>query len=620
MSIERVPVKVIVSHERATAVADSRQDKYGGVAGTFVLEGELLKPRCDTRHDVVALFMHPTASMTMLPFTRALTAQLGLHVLVGNSRFSNNDSALVAEKCVLDVGHFVRHLRHVLGYNRVLLFGWSGGGALMALYQSQASRPTIRTTPSGDPVHMERAKLIPGDQLILVAAHTGRARFLRESLDPTIWLHTRNDRDFAARQHAVAVQELQLYAADNTRPTPPYNSQFLKTFRAAQEARMQRITAWARSVPPHTPFVVEGTMADPRWLDLSIDRNERTVVGSCFLGKCVIANDMPTGLARFCTARSWLSQWADGVSELDALKHLPCTDVPTLVIVNGADDGVPRSHGTAMFAAIPHNRKHLVEVQGATHYFIAPAGDDGVRNNLQTNEMTTAVREVAKFVAQWSRTPLDELRRTMSAPTFPARVPSSTGDMRGPSRGFSHVALVCSDMNVTIKFYTRVLGMPVVKTIALPDGGQHFFLDCGDHSGGTLAFFWWPQPRPHAPGVATASKVDMARGTQPRSASGSLNHIAFQIAEADIPPFRQHIQAKGVWVSPVVLHADNETGYTLNREDPEVIMLSMYLWGPDGELIEFSACTDKMFPTDMNTRVQHEPGMLPLRQRPKSKL
>ena len=41
------------------------------------------------------------------------------------------------------------------------------------------------------------------------------------------------------------------------------------------------------------------------------------------------------------------------------------------------------------------------------------------------------------------------------------------------TRGINHLALVCNDMAQTVKFYTEVLEMPPVKTIALTDGGQH---------------------------------------------------------------------------------------------------------------------------------------------------
>ena len=43
--------------------------------------------------------------------------------------------------------------------------------------------------------------------------------------------------------------------------------------------------------------------------------------------------------------------------------------------------------------------------------------------------------------------------------------------------GINHVALVCRDMRETMNFYTGVLGMPLVKTVELPGGGQNFFFD-----------------------------------------------------------------------------------------------------------------------------------------------
>ncbi|MGH9058348.1 MAG: VOC family protein, partial [Acidimicrobiales bacterium] len=73
-------------------------------------------------------------------------------------------------------------------------------------------------------------------------------------------------------------------------------------------------------------------------------------------------------------------------------------------------------------------------------------------------------------------------------------------------RGINHLALVCRDMAKTVEFYSGVLGMPLVKTIELPEGmGQHFFFDIGN--GDSLAFFWFP----HAPepAVGLSSPADL---------------------------------------------------------------------------------------------------------------
>jgi hypothetical protein len=59
----------------------------------------------------------------------------------------------------------------------------------------------------------------------------------------------------------------------------------------------------------HTAFVVHGTMAGPRWLDPAVDPNKRTP-GTDYLGDPAVVSKSPVGLARFCTLRSWLSQWS----------------------------------------------------------------------------------------------------------------------------------------------------------------------------------------------------------------------------------------------------------------------------------------------------------------------
>src|SRR6202046_1323333 len=70
--------------------------------------------------------------------------------------------------------------------------------------------------------------------------------------------------------------------------------------------------------------------------------------------------------------------------------------------------------------------------------------------------------------------------------------------------GINHLALVCKDMARTVDFYTNVLGMPLIKTIALPaDMGQHFFFDCG--GGDCLGFFWVPHAPDGVPRIRAAA-------------------------------------------------------------------------------------------------------------------
>ena len=118
-------------------------------------------------------------------------------------------------------------------------------------------------------------------------------------------------------------------------------------------------------------FVVHGTMADPRWLDPTVDPNERTP-GQCYLGDPEVVNMSPVGLARFCTLRSWLSQWSYDDANGDAVKAGPDIAVPTLVIGNLADDACTPSHTRRLFEAIGHPDKEMYEIAGANHYYSGP--------------------------------------------------------------------------------------------------------------------------------------------------------------------------------------------------------------------------------------------------------
>ena len=65
---------------------------------------------------------------------------------------------------------------------------------------------------------------------------------------------------------------------------------------------------------------------------------------------------------------------------------------------------------------------------------------------------------------------------------------------RPPStaRGLHHTALVSSDVERTVRFYSEVLGFPLTELIENRDypGSSHFFFDIGN--GNLLAFFDFP--------------------------------------------------------------------------------------------------------------------------------
>lgn len=355
------------------------RDVYGGVGDLVALESYLLRP--DVPSDTVLVFMHPIGGGAYLPMTTAL-ARAGHHVIYCNSRYRGIDSALIMEKVVEDLGACVRDATERLGYRRVVLAGWSGGGSLSAYYQQQAVRPTVTGPPGGGGPDLTSLGLIPADGLMLLAAHVSRHETLTEWMDASILDET----DPFTRDRA-----LNLY--DPGGPHPPYSAEFLARYRAAQVARNRRITAWvhdqldalASAGRPRDErgFVVHGTMADPRWLDPAVDPNDR-VPGTCYLGDPQVVNDGPVGLARFCTLRSWLSQWSYDEARGDAQKAGPDITVPSLVLGNTADDACTPSHTRRLFAALGDPRKEMHEIRGATHYYAGPDQRPRLREAVDT--------------------------------------------------------------------------------------------------------------------------------------------------------------------------------------------------------------------------------------------
>jgi catechol 2,3-dioxygenase-like lactoylglutathione lyase family enzyme len=162
------------------------------------------------------------------------------------------------------------------------------------------------------------------------------------------------------------------------------------------------------------------------------------------------------------------------------------------------------------------------------------------------------------------------------------------------TKGINHLALVCRDMAETVKFYTEALGMPLVKTVALPDGGQHFFFDCG--GGSLLAFFWWPDSPPAAPGIASVRDFP----ADAKSAVGSMNHVAFDMEESQLEASIAQLQAAGVKVSvPVVVNHDDSPAGVAREMHEGVWVRSVYFRDPNGIMLEFAAVLRAFRPDDI---------------------
>jgi catechol 2,3-dioxygenase-like lactoylglutathione lyase family enzyme len=164
--------------------------------------------------------------------------------------------------------------------------------------------------------------------------------------------------------------------------------------------------------------------------------------------------------------------------------------------------------------------------------------------------------------------------------------------------GVNHVALVARDMAETVDFYENVLEMPLVKTVEFAGGrGQHFFFDCG--GGGMLAFFWFPDAPPAAPGIASMHEDVRANGS--KTAHASMNHLAISIPLGKFDTYVQRLKAKGVRV--FVLNHDDSPAGASPEVHPGVWIRSMYFRDPNGIHMELAALTRAFRPDD----IAHDP-------------
>ena len=175
--------------------------------------------------------------------------------------------------------------------------------------------------------------------------------------------------------------------------------------------------------------------------------------------------------------------------------------------------------------------------------------------------------------------------------------------------GVNHVALVCKDMAETVDFYENVLEMPLVRSMGIGHH-QHFFFDCG--GGGTIAFFWFADPPPFAPGVAS-QPLDVKKDGM-MSAIASMNHLAINIPIETFDDAVARLRAKGVECH-VINHSDGPSGH-LDEPNELTWIRSVYFTDPNGIKLELAALTRPFAESDLAVDPMDEQGRpVPLRRR-----
>jgi len=248
-----------------------------------------------------------------------------------------------------------------------VLLGNSGGGSLMAAYQSQATRPNV--TPVAGMRPLAAIEDLPaGDLFVAHVAHSGRPEVLTNWLDPSVT----DERDPLSVDPA-----LDPFNADNG---PPYSADFQSRYRAAQRARNERITDWALSELDALAgtrardklFTLSRSWADLRMIDPAIEPSDRKP-NWCYLGEPVKANYGVFGVGTVSTLRTWLSMWSLRTSQCIAAPHLARITAPSLVVHATADACVYDSDASGLFDAFAAADKTLEFIKG-DHYLQEPAG------------------------------------------------------------------------------------------------------------------------------------------------------------------------------------------------------------------------------------------------------
>ncbi len=128
------------------------------------------------------------------------------------------------------------------------------------------------------------------------------------------------------------------------------------------------------------------------------------------------------------------------------------------------------------------------------------------------------------------------------------------------ARGLHHVAVLCSDVERTVRFYEGVLEFPLTEIVENRDykGSNHFFFDIGN--GNLLAFFDFP-------GLDLGPYAEVL---------GGLHHIAISVEPERWERLKNNLRAAHV-------EYQEESGTSIYFRDPDGARLEL-IADPLGEM------------------------------------
>jgi pimeloyl-ACP methyl ester carboxylesterase len=306
----------------------------------------------------------------------------GFGFLGWNTRYRGFEDKFLLERALLDIGVGVRWLRESAGVETVVLLANSGGGSLLAAYLAEAMEPTMSgLLPASAREAYESLPL--ANLYVSLNAHLGRPEVLTASMDASV---------VSELDPVPTDPELDPFNPENG---PPFSAAFIEKYRAAQRARNQRITDWAKAELrrlnaagiPDRLFPLYRCWADLRTIDGNIDPSDRPSP-MCFRGNPAIANKTMAPVSRASNLTNWLSMSSLETSRCQGRPHLEKLTVPALVVQGTADTGVFPQDARDIHSYLGSKDKTLEFIPGA-HFF-----EDSPKSRT----------EMASLVCDWVRT------------------------------------------------------------------------------------------------------------------------------------------------------------------------------------------------------------------------
>jgi hypothetical protein len=377
-------------------------------------KGLLYKPDTGPAPHIAVLVMHRTADFLKHPACTELSKR-GFMVLCMNSRYENNEVGVSFEKLPLDIKAGVNNLRGQPGITKVLLFGHSGGGPLMSLYQAVAENGPAYCQGPEKLVQCtdELANLPPADGIIFADAHPGNAILVLRALNPSV----ANEDNPPTKKPIASLDPYDTRNGFNPNGASHYSDAFRKAYFEAQSKRMNKLIDTAlnkvkRMKDGTYPYPDNDVMIIPRggpqgsgpgasaylWITdptipqiLSTTRPEKLVrndgtVDDSNIVKSVAVADPGNGKrnmafdtgTKLLSIRSFLSANAirshnplDGIDYCSSNNSTVCAvqsiKVPTLFTAMGAYYFVRDNE--RMYDLSKSTDKDFAVIEGATHFF-----------------------------------------------------------------------------------------------------------------------------------------------------------------------------------------------------------------------------------------------------------